>query len=75
MIIKSKVRLVESSMTPFWKDERYGYNIYQNKRNLRFWPGSYALNMIQEEIFLRGYNLLDLVHRKKYFQDEKGMFL
>ena len=38
MVIKSKVVWVEQSMTPFWKEERWGYNIYQNKRKLKFWP-------------------------------------
>jgi hypothetical protein len=31
--IKSKATIFEESMTPFWKEERQGYNIYQNKRN------------------------------------------
>ena len=25
-------------MTPFWKEERQGYNIYQDKRNIDFLP-------------------------------------
>ena len=26
-------------MTPFWKEERWGYNIYQNEQNLFFLAG------------------------------------
>ena len=38
MLIKSKVARVEQSMTPFWKEERWGYNIYQNEKQQFFWP-------------------------------------
>ena len=38
MVIKSKVARVEQSMTPFWKEERWGYNIYQNEQKQFFWP-------------------------------------
>ena len=32
-------------MTPFWKEERWGYNIYQNEQNLFFLAGPpYTLN-------------------------------
>ena len=39
MVIKSKFARVEQSMTTFWKEERQGYNIYQNEQNLFFWAG------------------------------------
>ena len=38
MLIKSKVARVKQSMTPFWKEERWGYNIYQNEQKQFFWP-------------------------------------
>ena len=38
MIIESKVVRVEQSMTPFWKEERWGYNLYQNERKQFVWP-------------------------------------
>ena len=38
MLIKSKVAQVEQSMNPFWKEEIWGYNIYQNEQKQFFWP-------------------------------------
>ena len=34
-------------MTPFWKEERWGYNIYQDKRNIDFlpWTPPYTLKL------------------------------
>ena len=34
--VKQKVAIIERHMTSFWKEERWGYNIYQTKQNL-FW--------------------------------------
>ena len=36
MLIKSKEAQVEQSMTPFWKEERLGYRIYQNEQKQFF---------------------------------------
>ena len=48
MLIKSKVARVEQSMTPFWKEERWGYNIYQNKQKHFFGldPSPIPLNVV-----------------------------
>ena len=37
--IKSTVLIFQQQMTPFWKEERLGYNICKNKENLFFWAG------------------------------------
>ena len=52
MFIKSKVARVEQSMTPFWKKERWGYNIYQNKQNLFFegWNCPYTLKVARQNL-------------------------
>ena len=41
MLIKSKVARVEQSMTQIWKEERRGYNIYQNEQKFFL---AYTLN-------------------------------
>ena len=48
MLIKSKVVRVEQSMTPFWKEERLGYNIYHNEQKQFFWlrPPPYTLKVL-----------------------------
>ena len=33
MLVKQKVAIIERHMTPFWKEERWGYNIHQNEQN------------------------------------------
>ena len=33
MLVKQKVFLIERHMTLFWKEERWGYNIYQKEQN------------------------------------------
>ena len=38
MLIKFKAAEVEQSLTTFWKDERYGYNGYQNEQDTICWP-------------------------------------
>ena len=37
MVIEQKVLIIERHMTPFWKEEIWGYIIYQNEQNLFFW--------------------------------------
>ena len=36
---KMKSFEIERLMTPFWKEERWDYNIYQNEQNLIFLVG------------------------------------
>ena len=36
MLIKFKVARVEQSIPPFWREERWGYNIYQNEQKQFF---------------------------------------
>ena len=33
VLLKQKVAIIERHMTPFWKEERWGYKIYQNEQN------------------------------------------
>ena len=35
-VLVKKVSMIERYMSPFWKKERWGNNIYQNKQNLFF---------------------------------------
>ena len=37
-IISRQPLRVERQMSPFWKLENQGYNIYQNRKNYKFWP-------------------------------------
>ena len=34
--VTQQVVIIERHMTPFWKEGRYGYNIYQNEQKLNF---------------------------------------
>ena len=45
VLIKQKVAIIERHMTPIWKEERWGYNIYQNEQNQFFggWTPPYTL--------------------------------
>ena len=46
MVIKSEVAPVQQSMTTFWKEERYGYNIYMKMNKISLLAGSpYTLNL------------------------------
>ena len=40
MLVKEKVSIIERNMTPFWKEERWDYKIYENEQNLFFVAGT-----------------------------------
>ena len=46
MFIRFKLVCFEQSITTFWKEERQGYNIYENEQKQFFRPGPppYTLN-------------------------------
>ena len=51
MLVKQKVAIIERHMTPFWKEERWGYNISQNEQNLFFWDGPPPITLAQAVFF------------------------